>query len=274
LNKTEDFNYHLIPDENKDSNTGEKFLEYFLGNSIEEAESTYEEFSGLLNKISYSYACSSGLEKRDIFSEAIVGLARAKRDFNPERSINFKTYAIFLIKNSINDYIRKLSNVISVPAYIKLANSHIVAIKSMLLSIDITNKFMEYVTNPELLNDLCISEIDKKSFKYRLVKLNKASVRAGIDLKELIKRAEYIPTSCNEYDENVVIIENDNDNYIFNNEMIDKLTDKMNAIDKDIAQRILNGQSYTEIGSVYGKSRNWAVQRLSRFGKKIRKMSP
>lgn len=268
LDNVEDFKYHIITVEDKGKK--EVFLEYFLGNSPEEAESIYKEFSTLLNKMAYSYSCASGLEKRDLFAEALVGLARAKRDYNLNRSVSFKNYAIFLIKNSINDYIRKLSGVVSIPAYIKLANANILAIKSILLSFGIENGEIEYILDQDKLNEIKMDSKNRKNCINHITNLKNAADRCNISLKDLIKRSEFIYLSSSEYDENdITIIEEQNTT--INNIMIDKLTNKMCTIDKDIAQRLLDGQSFEEIGMIYGKSRNWAKQRLSRFGSRILK---
>ncbi len=261
------FKYHIVPHE--DDGGKETFLEYFLGTSPSEAEEVYKEFSEMLNKMAYSYASNSGLEKRDIFSEALVGLARAKRDYDKARSDNFKNYAIVRIKSAINDFIRKSVEVFSIPAYIKLANSNIVAIKYILFAENIDDDAVNYIIISGRIDTLDINDSLKKRCISHVENLKKAAYRANIELDELVKRAEYIP-SAHEYDERYSGSNVFEDN-LLTNIMIEKLKDKMDIVDRDIAQRILSGQSYTEIGKAYNKSKGWALKRMTRFGNRLRK---
>jgi RNA polymerase sigma factor (sigma-70 family) len=264
----DEFKYHIISKDEEPSK--EEFLEYFLGNSVEEAEKTYNDFSSLLNRMSYSYSSISGLEKRDIFSEALVGLARAKRDYDPKRSNDFKTFAIYNIKNAITEYVRKTTEVFSIPAYIKLANSNISAIKSILFKAEITTDDLDVSVDINKLYDINIDDSLKDKCLNHLSNLINSADRANIDLNELIKRSEFIPSSL-EFVEETTQHESTEDDLI-DKLMIEKLKTKMDATDRDIAQRILSGQSYTEIGEAYNKGRSWAIQRMARFGERLKEL--
>ena len=110
----------------------EVFLDYYLGDTPEEAEDLFKSFSRLLNIISKAYSVWTGMDKEDLFGTALVGLARAKRDFDPKRSDNFKTFAIYKIKNALNSYYRENKTIVNIPSYVKTANGYINGIKFIL----------------------------------------------------------------------------------------------------------------------------------------------
>ena len=118
----------------------EIFLDYFLGSTPEEAEEVFYEFSDTLNTITKSYHNWSRLDKGDLFGTALVGLARAKRDFDPLRSDNFKAFVILKVKNALNEYYRRNKTAVSIPSYVRIANSYINNIKFVLESCGIGPK--------------------------------------------------------------------------------------------------------------------------------------
>ena len=83
----------------------ETFLPYYLGDTPEDAEETYSSFSGLLGIMANAYSTFSKDDLEDYFGEAVRGLARAKRDWDPTRGgCQFKTFAILKIKNALNEF--------------------------------------------------------------------------------------------------------------------------------------------------------------------------
>jgi hypothetical protein len=63
----------------------EAMPKFFLSDNKEEAEKIYEDFKDLINILAYNYARYSGLDKADIFGEALIGLGRAYRDWDKRK---------------------------------------------------------------------------------------------------------------------------------------------------------------------------------------------
>lgn len=63
----------------------------------------------VVNKIGLSsFRSSAALERSDLVQFGIMGLLDAIEKFNPERGVQFQTYAVSRIKGSIQDELRKL----------------------------------------------------------------------------------------------------------------------------------------------------------------------
>ena len=63
----------------------------------------------VVNKIGLSsFRSSTALERSDLVQFGIMGLLDAIEKFNPERGVQFQTYAVSRIKGSIQDELRKL----------------------------------------------------------------------------------------------------------------------------------------------------------------------
>jgi len=72
-----------------------------------------------------SFRSSAALERSDLVQFGIMGLLDAIEKFNPERGVQFQTYAVSRIKGSIQDELRKLD---WVPRSVRKAERHTDAI--------------------------------------------------------------------------------------------------------------------------------------------------
>src|ERR1700690_3528569 len=80
----------------------------------------------VVNKIGLaSFRSSAALERSDLVQFGIIGLLDAIEKFNPERGVQFQTYAVSRIKGSIQDELRKLD---WVPRSVRKAERHAEAI--------------------------------------------------------------------------------------------------------------------------------------------------
>jgi RNA polymerase sigma factor for flagellar operon FliA len=80
----------------------------------------------VVNKIGLSsFRSSAALERADLVQFGIMGLLDAIERFNPERGVQFQTYAVSRIKGSIQDELRKLD---WVPRSVRKADRHAEAI--------------------------------------------------------------------------------------------------------------------------------------------------
>ena len=96
------YNYEIISSTDAGNHPSEKFPNYLLGDSLSEAEDTYLKFEKYINNLSNMYASASGIEKSELFGDAILALGKAKRDFDP-RIGKFVPFAKFLIMDAMNE---------------------------------------------------------------------------------------------------------------------------------------------------------------------------
>ena len=235
---------------------------HFLADTPEEAEVLYRQYSNLLNALAYNYAISTGLQKVDLFGEALIGLGRAYRDWDSDRSDNFKTYAIYRIKDALNEFTRNNTTSVTVPSYIKKSHAHVVKLKSI---------FSEYSLSTDTI--LLCGKIDKKikgSNKekciYLVDKLNKAANRAKVNYRKFVERVEYIPEDSI-FDDSVLY--DDNEEFLEAVLIIKNLQTYMDSTELSICHDIMNGLSYDEIGNKFNKSNVWVRRKLDKLRDKI-----
>lgn len=219
-----------------------EFLPYLLGNSEEEAEKTFRKYEGLLNKMAYSYSINTGIDKGDLFGEAISGLAKAKRDHDPNKA-SLTTYATRVITNTLNDYARKNAMTVSLPSYLRKAHGIIERLKGLLASYNIDFGTIVVEGIGEVPEDI------KANYSYLVEKLTNAAERAGINVVELVKRAEFIPISA-EFEED----EFEADKIASSETLVAELRGWMTTEEWFISQGIMEGKTYDEIGEGLGIS--------------------
>ncbi len=247
--------------------------EYFFSDSAIEAEKLYKEFAVTLNGFAYTYSVATGLDRSDLFCEALIELAEAKKDFDPSRSDNFKAYAIFRIKDILNVYIRKNASSVIIPSYIKKANANIVMIKDIFIK----NDMFEYGNSMSLgdldRSDSELSDSDKKLLRRAIKSLTNAATRSNMQLEKLIRRAEYIPERI-EFDQ----VEDELESDYANRELeklnaaliVSDLKKHMTPTELDISNGIMEGKTLKQIGMDYGNTSAWVSRKLKCLRKKLR----
>jgi RNA polymerase sigma factor (sigma-70 family) len=126
---------------------GEKFLAHFLADNEKEAARLYKNYKRLISHLAYQFSKRSGVDAQDLFEEGLIGLARAKRDFEPERQVcvnkgcnsvakkcecdkpnlvkrsgRFHNFAVALIRNALREAVYAYETPVPVPAYLKESN--------------------------------------------------------------------------------------------------------------------------------------------------------
>ena len=254
----------------------EAFLPYYLGATPEEAEETYELFSWLLGVMASAYASSTDVSIEDYFGEAITGLARAKRDWDPTRGgCQFRTFAIMKIKNALNEYCRKNSSIVKVPHYVRVANTYITNIKTIFEGLGIPEEFLrKTLESGEQYRDRAISDTDAKMLSKELDKLKTLAHNSGVVLANLVERAEFIPTDMS-YDESL------SQEQLYQREqrrlaaalMVSKLEDHMTEDELHVAHGIMAGKSYAEIGRTHPKKYSiaWVQKKVDEMREKFQR---
>jgi len=239
----------------------ESFLPYYLGNTPEEAEETYELFSWLLGVMAGAYAKSTDVAMEDYFGEAITGLARAKRDWDPTRGgCQFRTFAIMKVKNALNEYCRKNSSIVKIPHYVRTAHTYITNIKTLMEGHGIRRENIEFVLEGgKMFNVSTVPDADVDRIRAEQDKLNKLAVNSGVSLKNLVERAEFVPSDMS-YDESMSQEEmhKREQRRLAAALMVSKLEDHMTEEELHVAQGIMAGHSYAEIGRTHKPKRSIA----------------
>lgn len=237
----------------------------FLADTPKEAENIYNQFEKILNHFAYSYSISTNINKSDLFGEALIGLARAYRDWDPSRSDNFQIYAKFVIRDTLNEFVRSNSAIISVPAYIKKANSSLKRIKIICKRYDIDWQTM--VINKDISNKMESGDISKCA--NAIGNIISAADRAGVDYDKFIERIELVPEDI-EYVEQVPYEVHKRDSETLEAAIIiDKLKEYMTEQERLICEGIMLDKSFEEIGKDFGKSKSWVSGKLKLFKKRI-----
>lgn len=253
----------------------EIFLPYYLGATPEEAEETYRAFSSTIDAMSDSYSRNTDVAKEDYFGDAIAGLARAKRDWDPTRGgCKFRTFAIMKIKNALNECCRKNSSIVNIPYYVRTAHTYITNVKTILEAYDIEPKGIKYtLENCRFPKIQIISKADHERVVEELRKLENLARNSGVILKKLVRRAEFVPSDMS-YDESMTQDE------MFKREqrrlsaalMVSKLEDYMTKEELHVAQGIMSGRSYAEIGRIHDPKRSvaWVRKKLDEMSDKFK----
>lgn len=253
----------------------EEFLPFFLGNTEEEAERNYEAFSKTLNNIANAYARFSKLEKEDLFGTALTGLARALRDFDPSRNSNFLMYANYRIRSVLNEYCHKNMSIVSIPSYIALAHGLINKIRNILF------KYIgpEGVVKPIILSrkipNVGMTTKELSTYKEALAHLESLSKNREVSFEDLIERAEYVPINVS-FEETYLTDEDFEERDVKQIQLtalVSKIRDRMTDKEQVIADGIMMGKTYDEIGleMTPPRSASWVRKQLDNVKNRIMK---
>lgn len=114
-----------------------------------DVEKHYAEYLRLIQKMAHKYK-RNRVEYEDLIQEALFGLILACRDFNPERSTNFHTYAIYRMKGKMYEYCIGNENPIYVPTHIAKAASYVKQMQRLL------DRETSFVDNQSLIIDVIL----------------------------------------------------------------------------------------------------------------------
>lgn len=254
----------------------EDFLSYYLGDTQEDAEETYTSFAPFLNMISSSYSNLTGIDAGEMFSAAVDGLARAKRDWDPERSNgSFRTYATFRIRTSLNTCIRKNKSMVAIPEYIRVAHVYITNVKTILEMYGEEPHKISYILKRGTVDNIDkIHKVDYIRIEKEFEKLSKLAKNSGVPYRNLVERAEYVPIDSYLHDDLA-------QDEMYEAErrrmaaalMVSKLQDKMTEEEIHVANGIIAGKSYGEIGRTHVPKRSiaWVQNQLNNMKEKFNK---
>lgn len=262
------FKYDIVKESSVESY--EEFPKYFLADTLEEAENLYKDYYSLLNNISYTYSSFSNISKNDLFGEALIGLARANRDYRSDGGAKFRTFIIYKIKTVLNEYVRKNSSTVIVPAYIKHASRHVELLKSIFTACD-NDSLDNYFDAGKLDVDNDSLGVLKPKAIEAFRKLKNAAERAKISVEELVKRIEFMPTEVmyDEYinPEDLLRSEEDRLDLVL---LVDSLKRHLTDDEKEIVDCIMDDMPYNKIAEKFDKPAPWVRYQLIKMRKKLK----
>lgn len=264
-----EFKYDII---HKTSvNTYEKLPKFFLADDTVEAEKLYIKFSNLLNSISYTYSIISGIPKSDLFGEALLGLARANRDWSTIYDSNFKTYVTFRIKDVLNEYIRCNAQIVTIPSYIKKASILLNKIKNLLKKFEVNSDDIYKTIVTINVKDINIPNKQKRICKKMLETLAAAAIRAKVDYPKFIERIECLPVNITIDNQTEPKFQKFDDKELNAAILVKKLKKYMNKDEIAICNGIMIGLTYKEIGIKFVPSRSdaWVAKQIKKLRKKL-----
>jgi RNA polymerase sigma factor (sigma-70 family) len=238
---------------------------HFLADTPEEAESIYARFQKMVNDFAYSYAMSTNLNRMDLFGEALIGLARAYRDWDPSRSENFGTYARFVIKDALNEFVRDNLTIVSMPAYVKKANINLKNIKSICAAYNIDWRIL--VIDQEIPQKLDMSDAIKCSKS--VSNLIQAAKRAKVDYEKFIDRVALIPEDIEYVDQTPFEVHKRESEMCEAAMIVEKLKEHMDKYELFICTGIMEDKSFEEIGKEMKKSKSWVSGKLKNLRERI-----
>jgi len=256
-----DFKYDIISTKSIESST--ELPKYFLGSTAKEAENTFEGFKSYINNIANTYASASNISKDDLFSECVIALAKAKKDFDPERGSDFRSYAKYIIVDALNEFVRKNKSIVQVPSYINKANKTI-------------NKLKNLFNNDSLWYSLAFNnEYDPKGdIEHNKKVLHNAAKRSKITCEELIERSEFLPfiDHSNDFAHYTDTEPMDNADAVIAKVVVDKILCILSESEQRVAELLMTGLNKTEIAKTIGKSDQFVSDRILAIKSKVLNM--
>jgi RNA polymerase sigma factor (sigma-70 family) len=172
----------------------EKFCKCFIADTEAEAEKLLKEFDYNLKLLANKLSNLTGVDKEDLRSEGIIGLARAKRDFDETRSSNFTIFALYKIKDAMREFISTQAIDISVPQYIVDASRLGAVLKGLVEKavgqtsvslVDMWGASYKYKENDEL----------AKEIEATREKIKNLAERSHTSIVDLLERADILPST-------------------------------------------------------------------------------
>jgi len=256
----------------------EKFCKHFLADTPEEAEKLLKEYEYTLKMLANKVARYTGLDEEDLYQEGIIGLARAKRDFNDERSANFKIFAIYKIKDAMRAFGTAQAISVRVPQHTKDALRLASILRDYLIKageyrynalVDMWNASVKY--NSE-------GPLDKSIQRARQRLINLAN-RSHTSVRQLLEKSEVVPSflfdiSMWDYtDVDTAMYEEELISKLYAAEIISRIKQCISKKDYDLlTNRYIKGMTVRELAPLMGISAPHVSDLTQALLRKLRKM--
>lgn len=266
-----------------DQTTGEPVLEpenfspHFLGDSKEEAESCLAHYERDVKLLAGKFAMLTGADQEDLYQEGLIGLARAKRDFEESRSSSFRIFAIYKIKDSMKEFVTKQNRNIKVPQYIVSTNRLTdelrntlkkgADIEPFLSNMDIWNISAEYEEDEEI----------KREVTAIRERIENMALRSATTVPQLLERAEIMPSFAFDVEDYNLVdhhslndVETDLMEKLDAERVVKKIREMLEPDEFDLLyKRFVEEKTIRELGAEYGIH---AVSIMARTDKILHKL--
>lgn len=224
---------------------GEKFCAYFLGETEEEANRMLKSFDKDLTMISMKASSLSGVDQFDLKQEGIIGLARARREYDENRGAAFRTLAIYKIKDAMREWITKTSGMRS-PQYLNDTTKLLEHLRKTLSKGMQLSEFASYTDVWKAANTFDGNESIRKDVNKICKSIRNLADRSHTSPVELLEKAEISPVMIDLVFENNPAWIDPNDN------VEENMVAKLNAKDsvREI-RRLLTPEEYDIICSKF-----------------------
>ncbi len=177
----------------------EEFKACFVADTMDEANQLLVDYAKDIGFLASKLADITGMDAEDLQQEGIIGLARAKRDFEKERSEKFRIFAIYKIKDAMREFITKQGNNVKTPQYVKNAAQLAEGLRKVLEKID-GHRYLSYAEIWHTSNTYEAFPPDNaKDIINDLISLRQSlknlSDRSHTSPLQLLERAELSPTA-------------------------------------------------------------------------------
>lgn len=224
---------------------GEKFCAHFLGDTEEEANHILKSFDKDLTMISMRAATLSGADQLDLKQEGIIGLARARREYDEGRGAAFRTLAIYKIKDAMREWITKTGGMKS-PQYLKDAANLLEHLRKTLSKGMQLSEFASYTDVWRAANSFEGNEAILEDVGRICKSIKNLADRSCTSPVELLEKAEISPSMVDLVSESNSAWIDPNDNV--EEDMIDKLGAKSSVLE---IRKILTPEEYDLICSKF-----------------------
>lgn len=259
--KSYKYNYEVVKTEEVIAYCeNDAYPEYLLGDTLEEAEDTFKEFSVYINRLARFYSIISKIDRAEFFGEGIISLGKAKRDYNKKMG-EFRPYAKYIVSDAMNEVIRKNRTVVKIPSYIYKANKIVNRIKKISEEY-VTDGNFDYILYADI-TDIGLPEEIMEDINANKFTLERAAARASTSYDELLNRACQLPLvtkfEVNEFDSVSC-----DDTYmllpikLFVKEIMTFLTEDQQAV----AKLIMEDKDKSEISRITGNTPYWVNQQM------------
>ncbi len=177
----------------------EKFGAHFIADTKEEAASLLKKFDTDLSMQAHKFSTVTGVDKFDLRQEGIIGLARASRDFEKDRSENFRIFAIYKIRDAMREFVTGQAGNIKVPQYIRDAQRLSIIMRGIMEKIggaafiptvDLWQRLVAFKPSNELEESL------KKDIEDIKSSIKNLADRSHTSVPQILERAEMMPSSA------------------------------------------------------------------------------
>jgi len=256
---------------------GEEFCSHFLADTEEESEQLLLEFRNDISSLANKFASITGnIDRQDLEQEGLIGLARAKRDFDEDRSAKFRIFAIYKIKDAMREFVTTQAANVRIPYYLR---------EALRLATDLRSSMEKggYSGYDSMVDMWSISgnfeadeSIKSEINKIRSVLANLAE-RSHTTVPQLLERAELMPlpmsTALETYDHGM------SDNFNTEDTMVAYMTNKRaveelkELLDEDefylLYSRYVDGKTIRDLAPELGISPPSVVTRTQKVLKRV-----